>query len=281
MSAEAGFVTAASVEQAVAALGEPGTVAVAGGTSVGLLLGQRLLEPSGLVWLGRIPELREVARSGDRLVVGATVTLRELTAHPLVVAHLPALASAASAVGNIRVRAVATIGGALAHADPRQDLPPVLLAHDASVEVAGPTGRRSVPVAELADGFMSTCLADDELITAVTIPLVDGRRGTYHRYTPGSADDYPTVAVAATVTAPEGRGRTASLAVGGAGPIPYLVPEAEALAADGAAAVGRVARAAAERARPVDDRLGSAAYKRAMVAVWAERAMHDCLTALT
>lgn len=290
MTADAAFVVPRSVEEAIAALGTPGAVALAGGTSVGLLIGQGLLDPAAVVWLGRIEALRRVERRDGRLVIGAGVTLRELAAHPEVAEAVPAMAAAAGVVGNTRVRAVATVGGALAHADPRQDLPPACIAHRAEVTIAGPTGRRTVPVEDFATGFMSTVLGPDEIVTDISVPVVPGLRSAYLRFTPGSADDYPTVGVAATLVVVDGTIDSATMAVAGAGPRAYAVPEAGALAGIGdvpaaggtvatsvAAAVAAVARAAAERAEPVDDRLGSARYKRAMVAVWARRAVEACL----
>jgi carbon-monoxide dehydrogenase medium subunit len=281
-SDEPGFAAPTTVEQAVAELGAPDAVAVSGGTTVGLLIAQDLLAPAKVVWLGRIPELADIRRHGDRLVVGAAVTLRRLAEDPVVAAELPAVAAAAAAVGNTRIRAVATVGGALAHADPRQDLPPALMAHGADVEVAGRHGRRQVPLRELSTGFMSTTLEPDDVITAISVPLVAGQRSRYNRFTPGSVDDYPTVAVAATaVVDGDGMVTGATVAVGGAGAAPYLVAEADALAGrrPGADDVDAVARAAAGRARPVDDRLGSAAYKREMVGVWTRRTLASCLDA--
>ena len=282
-SGEAAFLVPGTVEAAVEALGATGAVAVAGGTSIGLLVGQGLLAPSVLVWLGRIPELSVLEEGDGQMSIGATTTLATLATHPRVRTAVPALADAAASVGNTRVRAVATIGGALGHADPRQDLPPALLALDARVEVAGGRGRRHLAIDELIDGFMSTDLGPDEVITAVRVPLVDGRRSCYLRFTPGSADDYPTVAVAATAEVADGVPTAVRLAIGGAGPAAYLVPEAEQVegAPEGrwVAEVAEVAEAAARRADPVDDRLGSAAYKRRMVAVWARRALERCLGA--
>lgn len=280
---EAAFFAPDTLEAALDALGTPDAVAVAGGTSVGLLLGQGLLEPSALVWLGRIPELSVLEVVDGLVSIGATTTLATLAGNPRVRASAPALADAAASVGNTRVRAVATIGGALAHADPRQDLPPVLLALDARVDVLGRQGHRRLGVDELIEGFMSTALLPDEIITRVQVPLHDGRRSSYLRFTPGSADDYPTVAAAAAVTVADGVPTAAALAIGGAAPAPYRVPEVEMLQGAEqplwAGLVVDAAEAAARRAEPVDDRLGSAAYKRRMVAVWARRALEQCLSA--
>lgn len=283
MPAEATFVAPATLEEAAAALAADDALALAGGTSVGLLVGQRLIEPATLVWLSQIPELRGITRRGDRVIIGAAVTLREILADTHLRAASPAVTAAAAAVGNTRVRAVATVGGALAHADPRQDLPPALLVHDAEVQLASARGRRSLPLSELATGFMSTVLAEGEIITGVSLPVVAGCRSCYCRYTPGSSDDYPTVSVAAALTVERGSITAARVAVGGAGPTAYLVPEASRLAGTEAgteappAARAEVARAAVERSAPADNRLGSAAYKRAMLAVWVDRALASCL----
>jgi carbon-monoxide dehydrogenase medium subunit len=281
MAADPGFVVPASLEEALKALRDDDALAVAGGTSVGLLLGQSLIEPGVLVWLNRIPALREISEHDACLDVGATVTLRELSRHPVVRSSLPALADAAGMVGNPRVRAVATVGGALAHADPRQDLPPTLVAFGATVRIVGPEGARTVPAAELAVGLMDTVLHPGELITSVRIPLVPGMRSVYLRYTPGSAADYPTVAAAASASRnPDGTLASVALSLGGVDRTVLTVPEAATLAgqrAPSAASLAAVAEAAARRARPVASRLGSVAYKRAMAAVWARRALTACL----
>lgn len=283
MAANPRFVVPATVPEALGALQATGALAVAGGTSVGLLLGQSLIEPSVLVWLNRIPALREISLDGVCLNVGAAVTLRELSRHPAVRSSLSALADAAGMIGNPRVRAVATVGGALVHADPRQDLPPALVALGATVRIAGPEGARTVPVADLAIGLMETVLEPGELIITVRIPLVPGMRSIYLRFTPGSAADYPTVAAAASASwSPDGTLASAALSLAGVGRTVLTVPEAAELAGQrtpSAAALAAVAGAAAERARPVGDRLGSVAYKRAMAAVWAHRALTACVAA--
>ncbi len=271
---EAVFVAPSSIGEAVDAMGAPDAIAVSGGTSVGLLIGQGLLAPATVVWLGRIPELRGIRHDGHQLVIGAGVTLRSLASDPAVAVGLPAVAAAAAAVGNARIRAVATIGGAIAHADPRQDLPPALLAQHAEVEIAGRQGRRRLPLHELATGFMSTVLEPDELITEVRIPIVAGQRGCYQRFTPASNDDYPTVAVASTVVLdPDGTVTDAAVAVGGAASTAYLVPEASSLVGGRGSQADReaVGAAAAARSQPTGDRLGSPAYKREMVAIWTAR----------
>jgi carbon-monoxide dehydrogenase medium subunit len=282
MAADPAFLAPATVRDALRALRADDALAVGGGTSVGLLLGQSLIEPGTLVWLGKIPALRGITVADGQLTAGAAVTLRELSRHPAVRSSLTALAAAAGIVGNPRIRAVATVGGALAHADPRQDLPPTLVALGATVEITGPDGTRTVPVAGLATGPLETVLRPGELITAVRVPLVPGLRSVYLRFTPDSAADYPSVAAAATATRdPGGTLASVTLALGAVGPTVLAVPEAAELAgmrAPSATAIAAVAYAAARRARPVTNRLGSADYVRAMAAVWARRALVACLS---
>lgn len=277
------FATPVTVDHAVLALaGEGEAIAMGGGTSVAILLKNNLISPDRIVWLGRVPALRLLAIGSDGgLAIGATVTLRELAAAEPVRRHAPALAYAAGRVGNSRVRAVATLGGALAHGDPRQDIPPVLLALEARLRIAGPAGEREVPVAGFHTGFLETALADGELVTQIIVPAALGRRSVYQRFTPGSEDDYPTVGVAATaIRGNDGRLTRAALALAGVGPTPLLVPEAGELAGiePGADDLEAVAAAAERTADPVDDRLGSVRYKKAMTREWTRRALHACLT---
>jgi aerobic carbon-monoxide dehydrogenase medium subunit len=282
--ADLDFSAPATLSEALAELaaGED-VVAMGGGTSVGLLLKNNLIEPGKIVWLAKIPELRGISSGpGGDLVVGATVTLREIARSGVIRQAFPALAYAAGQVGNPRVRAVATIGGALAHSDARQDVPPILYALDARVRIAGPAGAREIPVAGFHTGFMETVLDEGELVTQVVIPAVAGRRSAYARYTPGSDDDYPTVSAAASVVrGPGGRVTSAILALGGAGPVPLLVGEAAGLAgtAPGAAEIEAVAAAAEAVADPSSDQRGSAAYKKAMAREWAGRVLRACLDA--
>lgn len=274
------FLRPRSVADAVAELCADGAHALAGGTALGLLIRQDLLEPAKLVWLNGIAELHGIESLPDgSLRLGALARLDDLASRVEVRSVAPAVAQAAALVGNPRIRAVATVGGALAHADPRQDLPPALMAVGAVAELAGADGRRTVAVRELPTGFMETVLASSELITAVTIPPSAQRRCVYLRYTPGSEADYPTVGVAASVVT-DGKSVTdAAVVLGGVGPVPILVEGVVELLASGLdqRSIERVCRAAASAADPLDDNRGTARYKRAMVGVWTERALSACL----
>lgn len=278
------FSAPVTLSEALAELaGEQDVIAMGGGTSVGLLLKNGLIEPGKIVWLARIPELRQLgAGPGGDVRIGATVTLREIARSGVIRRQFPALAYAAGQVGNPRVRAVATLGGALAHSDARQDVPPILYALDARIRIAGPAGTREIPVAGFHTGFMETVLAEDELVTHVIIPAVPGRRAAYARFTPGSDDDYPTVSAAASIVRGDDlRVTSAVLALGGVGPAPLLVPQAAGLTGivPGAGEIEAVAEAAEAAADPADDQRGSARYKKAMAREWSGRVLRACLDA--
>jgi carbon-monoxide dehydrogenase medium subunit len=277
------FVAPTTMPDALDELAQPGTLALAGGTSVAMMLKHGLLDATRLVYLVRVPQLAgiESLEGRRRLRIGATVTVAELAMSPLVWAAVPALGDAGRRVGNPRVRAVATVGGAVVHADPRQDLPAVLLALDAEVHIDGPKGPRTMALEAFLTGMFETALEGGEIVTSVVVPVPAGLRTAYTRFTPGSVDDYPTVAVAATLTLDAaGVVATARIAVGGAGPTAFVAAEASELLCGRQPTfqlLVEAGEAAAAASRPLDDRAGSAAYKREMVAVWVRRTLADAL----
>jgi carbon-monoxide dehydrogenase medium subunit len=276
------FSTPTSVEDAIAELAGEDALAVGGGTSIALMLKNRLIEPERLVYLGKVPGLSGISETDSgEIRLGATTTLRELNRSALVQSKLPSLAQAAGQVGNPRVRAVATLGGAVVHGDPRQDLPPVLLSLGARARIVGAEGAREVPFSEFFFGFMETATGEDELVTEVTVPVEDGARSRYTRFTPGSEDDYPTVGVAVSIVVSAGGiVELARIALGGVDGMAILATDATDLligARPDADLIAAVAAAAASAANPSDDQRGSESYKRAMVEVWTRRTLNACL----
>ena len=250
------------LDDAIAALASDGAVALGGGTSTALLMKQGMLSPSRIVTLRQIDGLRGVRPTPDGgLAIGAATTLTELA--DAVRSAYPALAACAEGIGNVRIRNVATVGGALAHADPAQDLPPMLLALDARLVLAGPAGQRTIPLDGFFTGYMETALQPGELIVRVDLPAPAGR-STYLKFTPRSQDDYATVGVACRVD-----GAQAVVALAGVAMTPIRLS----VGADPQSA----AEAAAAAADPLDDLRGSADYKRAMTAVCVRRALSGLL----
>jgi carbon-monoxide dehydrogenase medium subunit len=192
--------------------------------------------------------------------------------------HAAALAATFAAVATVRIREQATLGGNLVHADPAQDPPVTLLALDAVAVAMSKARARRIPLAELFVDVFETSLDADELLLRVELPpLPVGARATYQKFLPNTLDDYATVSVAAVVAAAaDGTCVHARIALGGVAPIPLRAREAERSLIGRRlddAAITEAAALAAAAADPLPDRRGSAEYKRAMAAVWTERAL--------
>jgi carbon-monoxide dehydrogenase medium subunit len=269
------------LDEAIAVLREHGEDArvVAGGTALVTMMRQHLVRPGCLVSLRDVQGLNRIAATNGALRLGALVTHREAEVSPLVRERLPVLAETFRRVGTVRIRHMATIGGALAHADPNQDPPVTLLALGARVEIRGARGHRELPLGEFFRDYYETALEPGELVTAVTVPLLPVASGaTFLKFLPRTADDYATVAVAAIVTlAPDGeRCREARIALGSVGVTPLRGMAAEALLS-GQRLSESLLQAAGEAVKgvvdPLSDHRGSAAYKREMTGVMVGRAL--------
>ena len=254
------------------------TILLGGGTATVLLMKQDLIAPDVVIDLGRIPELEGIDTRPDRgLRLGATCRLVDLEDSAAVREAYPVVARTAHRVGNVRVRSVATVGGNLVHADPAQDLPPVLMALGATVTLASRRGTRRLPLDAFYVGFMETAIERDEVLTAVELPPPPpGFRATYIKFTPRSQDDFGTVNVACALVWEDGVCRSAALVLGGAGATPLRIRSAEACLSGHPLTDARIAEAAsfaAAEIEPWDDLRGSAVYKRAMARVWTARAL--------
>ncbi len=265
----------------IAELGDEAEL-LAGGTSLMNMAKLGLAEPEHVIALAGVPELQGLRGSaGEGLTFGAMATIRDVETAALVREVAPGLAEAASHVATVRIRNQATVGGNLVHADPNQDLPPMLMVHDAVARVRGPEGVREVPVTDLFLGFFETVLEEGEILEAVHVPpLPAGLRTGYLKFLPRTQDDYPTVSVAAGLVVDDGRVSDARLAVAGGGATPLRCRAAEAvlLGSDaGADAVAAAADALAGELAPISDGRGSARYKTEMARVSTRRLLDRLL----
>jgi carbon-monoxide dehydrogenase medium subunit len=254
---------------------------IAGGTALMLMMKAAVFRPRRLVSLRRIePRYTGIEAGADgSLRIGAMATLAALERAPAV-QRLPVVTKTLRTLSNIRVRNVATVGGSLAHADPHMDLPPVLIALGAQVVIAGPAGERTLPVEDLFAGYYETVLARNELIAALVIPPQGARRAAYLKVTTGSADDWPAVGVAVSLTADGQDVKSATIAVSAATEKAMRLKSAEAALAGARAddaALARAADAAAGEAEILSDLRGSAAYKRELLRVYVKRAVRAAI----
>jgi carbon-monoxide dehydrogenase medium subunit len=256
------------------------TLVMAGGTSLVILMKQDLVRPTRVLGLRRIAELRAIDEGRDVLALGALATHGALARSRAVRAHAPALASTFAAVATVRIREQATLGGNLVHADPAQDPPVTLLALDGVAVAMNRSRTRRIPLDALFVDLFETSLEPDEILVRVELPpLPAGIRVTYKKFLPATLDDYATVSVSAAVaTDASGACTHARIALGGAGPVPLRAHEAQRSLVGRRiddAAIREAAALAAAATDPIDDLRGSAEYKRAMAAVWTERALRE------
>jgi aerobic carbon-monoxide dehydrogenase medium subunit len=152
---------------------ERGTIKIiAGGQSIGPMLNLRLVEPDLVVDVAGLPELRQAALEGDRLVLGACVTHADIEDGRVPDVTGGAMARVASAIAYRAVRNRGTVGGSLVHADPAADWVTALLALGAEVELAARTERRRLPLADFVTGALEVALRPGEMLVAVRVPAV-------------------------------------------------------------------------------------------------------------
>jgi len=261
---------------------EPTVRAVAGGTALMLMMKAGVFRPTRLVCLHAIePGHGRIAGDGHGgLRIGALATLRQLEKDPEVATRLPVLKRALRTLSNVRVRNVARVGGALAHGDPHMDLPPVLAALGARVSIAGQGTSREIPLEELYAGYYETVLKNNELITAVTVPPLDGRKAAYMKVTSRTADDWPALGVAVSFALKDGVIREPVIVVSAATEKVTRMTAAEQALAGAApedAALRRAGDAAAAAVQTLSDAHGSAPYKRELLRVYLRRAVRQAL----
>ena len=273
-----------TIEEAVRELGRNGeSKVIAGGHSLLPLMKLGLAQPEALIDLRRIASLREIRTEDDGIIaIGALTTHRDIAHHPAVRAKLAALAEAASAVGDLQVRARGTIGGSLAHADPAADEPAPALAFDATIRAIGPQGRRDIKATEYFKGTFETALAENEIITEVRFPAPAGRTGSAYAKFAHPASGFAITGVAAVVTVKaDGSVERAAIGVTGAAAAAYRAKAAEkALAGTNgdAKAIAAAAAKATAGITALSDLAASSEYRKHLVTVYAKRAIERALS---
>jgi carbon-monoxide dehydrogenase medium subunit len=273
------YVAPATLDEAVAALaGNDGEAKIlSGGQSLIPMLKLRLAAPSTLIDINRIPGLAYVRESDGALHIGALAREADLETSATVRERYPILADTARVVADPIVRNSATVCGNLAHGDPGNDHPATMIALDAQVVARGPSGTRSIPARDFFRGLFTTALEPDEIVTEITIPEPAPRTGGAYLKLERKVGDYATAGVAVQL-ALDTNGAVVSAGIGltNVGSTPIIARAAEAFLVHKPLDEGTIAQAAqkaADDAEPVDDRRGSAAYKKDVVRVLTARAL--------
>ncbi|MBS0523963.1 MAG: xanthine dehydrogenase family protein subunit M [Proteobacteria bacterium] len=264
-----------SIDAAIAVAREHGASArfLAGGTDLIIQINRRRIAPEHLISLAGLG-LDTIGETGSEFVIGAMATHDAVVGHPAFQKQLKALTEASAVVGGRQVRNIATVGGNIVNASPAADLVPVLLTLDATVELRGGAGTRTLPLDRFLVERGRTERRPDEILTAVrfdkppadsaTAFLKAGRR---------KAMEISVICVAAHLVS-DGKAR---IAIGAAASRTLRVPAAEAIVEKGGrAAFAEAGRIAARQMSPIDDVRASARYRRLLVAAMVERALGIC-----
>lgn len=212
------YVRADSLTDALSLLAQEDAKVLAGGHSLVPLLKQRLAQPSTLVDISKIDELRGISVNGGTVRVGALTTHHEVASSEALQEAAPILAEAAGKIGDPQVRNRGTVGGNIAHADPASDLPAVLVALGATIHIQGPNGARETPAAGFFQGLMDTGLEENEILVAVTFDALSSGDGSAYVKFEHPASGYAICGAAAVL-----RGDTPSLAFNGVAVVPHAV----------------------------------------------------------
>lgn len=272
------YVVADSVVKAVNVLSEARGEAkiLAGGQSLVPMLNFRLVRPAILVDINRIPNLAFIEETGDAIRVGALTRHYQLEISPLVAKRLPALASAMTHIAHLAIRNRGTIGGSLSHADPAAELPMMALLLNAKLHVNSSKGERTVAASDFFRDALTVDLGEDEIVTEIHLPKLPPNTGWGFEEVARRAGDFALAAVAATVTASDGKIAEARIALTGVGPTPVRARKAEALLRGEkieTKLIERVIEAVRAAIAPDSDLHASSDYRRHLAGVLTGRAV--------
>jgi len=276
------YYSPSTLQEAIALLQRHGDDAklLAGGQSLIPAMRFRLALPEVLIDINNIADLEYVRESNGHLAIGAMTRETDLEESDLIQQKYDLLADVAPVIADPIVRNRATVGGNLAHADPANDHPAVMLAYNAEMIALGPNGTRSIPADDFFVDLFENALSDDEILTEVRIPTPGDNTGGAYVKIERKVGDYAISAVAVQVTMAGDRCTEARIALTNVSPVPMRATGAEA-ALIGHEVTDEVLEAAGKAASaecdPSPDLRGSVAYKRDLTRVVTKRAIRKAV----
>lgn len=272
---------AASVDDAISLLNRfEDAKIVAGGHSLLPMMKLRMAEPAHLIDLNGLPELKQIELDGDSISIGAMCTENELIRSELLQARCPLIVEAAGLIADPQVRSRATIGGDIAHGDPGNDHPALMLAMDAEFVINGPDGERRAAANGFFLGTYWTGLEESELLTAIRIPAFTPGAGYGFNKIKRKTGDYATAGASVVLRMEAGRIRHIRIALTNVGPTALRAEQAEQVLlgqSPDQALLNKAAEAAMAVCDPVADLSGDARYKTAMAGEMTKRSLRDAL----
>jgi CO/xanthine dehydrogenase FAD-binding subunit len=271
------YIAADSLDMAVAALAAAGADAkiIAGGQSLVPMLNFRLLRPSILVDINRIPGLAFIAETENDIRVGALTRHHQLETSPVIARHLPVLSCAMTHVAHLAIRNRGTIGGSLSHGDPAAELPMLALLLDAELHIASASAKRTVAARDFFLDALTVDLAGGDIVTEIALPKLP-QTGWGFEEVARRRGDFALAAVAVTLTVVAGTIAQARIALTGVGPTALRAVAAEALLVGHALEPDQTSRAidgVRAAIEPETDLHASADYRRHLAGVLTGRAL--------
>jgi carbon-monoxide dehydrogenase medium subunit len=274
------YVAPSSLHEALTVLSESENAKVlSGGMSLIPLMKMRLVRPTTVVDISRLPGLDTITDEGDHIAIGALVKHAETASNALVREYATALAQAAGATADIQVRNQGTTCGSIAHADLAADQPAAVLALGAVMVADSVRGQRQIPAADFFVDTLTSALTDDEILVGIDIPK--GGRSAYAKLgRRGGDSDYPIAGAAVWVQGTDGSVVDARIAVTGVSSKPYLASAAAEAIVGGNGSTDAIAAAASHATDDVvvlEDLYGSVEYREHLAGVYVKRALEDVL----
>ncbi len=263
----------------LATLGEDAKV-LSGGQSLIPLMKLRLASPRHLVDINGIPGLAHIREADGGLHIGALTREAELEESDLIRTRYPLLHDACRVIADPLVRSLATVGGNLAHGDPANDHPAVMLALGAEIVAIGTRGERRIPIASFFTGPFATALGPDEILVEIRIPAPAARSAGAYLKLERKVGDFATAAVAVQLTVSAGRCERVGIGLTNVGLTPIKAEQAESSLVGqrpDAARIRHAAQLAAEASQPTADLRGPVEYKKDLVRVLTARALYRAL----
>jgi carbon-monoxide dehydrogenase medium subunit len=248
---------------------------LAGGQSLMPMLNMRFVLPDHVIDLNRVDGLATIKEAGGALEIGAMTRQRDIEFSDLVKAKCPLLHQAIMHIGHRQTRNRGTIGGSLCHLDPAAELVSVAAAHDATVTVEGPNGRREIEFKDFPAGYLTPAIELNEMVTAVRFPLWPaGHKAAFIEFARRHGD-FAIVSAAALLTIDGGKISRASVTIGGVAVAPVRAAEVE-KAITGQAPSSELFRTVCESCRSIEamaDIHATADYRQHLAAVLSRRAL--------
>lgn len=255
---------------------------VAGGTDLYVDIKQGLIEARNLISLHKIEELKKIEKKDKRIRIGAMVTAQEIISSSIIAQSIPALTDAARSMASYQIRSMATIGGNISSAVPSADLPPALIAAEATVELRCSESSREVSLSEFFRGPRETICQTGELLTFIFIPFLPPNTGiSYQKFALREANALAVASVASRLTLKDGKIDRAAIILGAVAPTPVKALKTSEFLSGKEPSQGLFEDACLitkEEGKPISDMRGSVWYRKELIPILTRRALTEALS---